>query len=215
MRLLMMYEGWHLFACYSPIQFASLFHNLKSACDVMRATKELNSRTDHSGNRKLIWAFSGKNWWDVWLAFLSATIICFNLWFDYESELPKRLVGRRWSLKINYKSRTLVNKRRSPIIASTFDDQFMTLTSPTLDLNSVLFCLTIDNVVPERHFQGLRVLLRSALKWKFRPWRCSPPKIALLSLWSVQYVISVHLKHIFSFSHRKVSKLVDYQFNNF
>lgn len=144
MRLLMMYEGWHLFACYSPIQFASLFDDLKSACDVMRATKELNSRTDHSGNRKLIWAFSGKNWWDVRRAFLSATIICFNLWFDYKSELPKRLVGLR-SLKINYKSRSFVqNKRRSSIIAAWWSIYDLDIPDP--DLNSALFRLSIDNV---------------------------------------------------------------------
>lgn len=47
MRLLMMYEGWHLFACF-PIQFASFLTSSRT-CDWVRVPEKhtkLNSRTD-------------------------------------------------------------------------------------------------------------------------------------------------------------------------
>lgn len=47
MRLLMMYKGWHLFACYSSIQLLCFFSQM-TACQHVRTAQELNSRTDHS-----------------------------------------------------------------------------------------------------------------------------------------------------------------------
>lgn len=46
MRLLMMYKGWHLFACYSSIQLLR-FPSMTS-CRHVRTTEGLFSRTDHS-----------------------------------------------------------------------------------------------------------------------------------------------------------------------